>query len=308
MNYLLALLVPMLWGSTYAAVSLFLQDMSPYWVAVWRALPAGLVLLLIRPKLPPLSWSRMTLLSFCNIAAFFVLLFIAAYRLPGSVAGTLGATMPLQMMLLQWLGEGKKPDPRSVALAVLGLIGVGLLLNPSADLDPIGTLAALAGTALVSQSAIWMKRWPVNDALSFAAWQLVLGGMMLIPFAWFVAGAPVALSVDAIPGLLWLVLLNTAFGYWAWVRSVKKLGPNVMSMFSLMNPVTAVLLGIGLVGESLGLLQWTGIGLILMALLLMKKPAKPTRTDVSAPDGQQEKPGPEKVSHQQSHPSVSVRH
>ncbi|UIP29707.1 DMT family transporter [Photobacterium sp. TLY01] len=296
MNYLLALIVPMLWGSTYAAVSLFLQDMSPYWVAVWRALPAGLVLLLIRPKLPPLSWSRMTLLSFCNIAAFFVLLFIAAYRLPGSVAGTLGATMPLQMMLLQWLGEGKKPDPRSVVLAVLGLIGVGLLLNPSADLDPIGTLAALAGTALVSQSALWMKRWPVNDALSFAAWQLVLGGIMLIPFAWFVAGAPVALSVDAIPGLLWLVLLNTAFGYWAWVRSVKKLGPNMMSMFSFVNPVTAVLLGIGLVGESLGMLQWAGIGLILVALLFMRKPSKPDQAEATTAHCQQGDSGPQSLS------------
>ncbi|KDM91160.1 DMT family transporter [Photobacterium galatheae] len=302
MNYLLALSVPMLWGSTYAAVSLFLQDMSPYWVAVWRALPAGFVLLMLRPKLPPLSWGRMSLLSFCNIAAFFVLLFIAAYRLPGSVAGTLGATMPLQLMLLQWIGEGKRPDPRSVLLAVVGLIGVGLLLNPSADLDPIGTLAALAGTALVAQSAIWMKRWPVNDALGFAAWQLVLGGIMLIPFAWFVAGAPVALSMDALPGLLWLVLLNTAFGYWAWVRSVKKLGPNVMSMLSLVNPVTAVMLGIGLVGESLGLLQWAGIGLILFALLLMKKPAAHARQETPQTDEQESH-----VLNEQNRKSVQAR-
>ncbi|MDO6706872.1 DMT family transporter [Photobacterium sp. 1_MG-2023] len=302
MNYLLAFMVPVLWGSTYAAVGLFLQDMSPYWVAVFRALPAGLVLLLIRPKLPPLSWRRMTLLSFCNIAAFFVLLFIAAYRLPGSVAGTLGATMPLQMMLLQWLGEGKKPDPMAVALAVLGLIGVGLLLNPSADLDPIGTVAALAGTALVAQSALWMKRWTVTDALGFTAWQLVLGGFMLVPFAWMVAGAPAAITMHEVPGLLWLVLLNTAFGYWAWVRSIKTLGPNVMSMLSLVNPMTAVMLGIGLVGESLGILQWVGIGLILLALLLMKKTAK---------RGQVSHAGKPKVKgvqiHEQSKNTVPVR-
>ncbi|CAK8736594.1 hypothetical protein SODG_000307 [Sodalis praecaptivus] len=43
----------------------------------------------------------MLALSFCNIAAFFLLLFIAAYRLPGSIAGTLSATMPLQVMLLR---------------------------------------------------------------------------------------------------------------------------------------------------------------------------------------------------------------
>nr|WP_269808958.1 EamA family transporter [Enterovibrio nigricans] len=48
-NYVLAALVPILWGSTYAAVSIYLQDLSPFWVAVWRALPAGLVLLLLKP-------------------------------------------------------------------------------------------------------------------------------------------------------------------------------------------------------------------------------------------------------------------
>lgn len=94
MPLLIALLAPLLWGSTYAVVSLYLTDYSPYWVAVWRALPAGILLLLLHPRRPPLTWSRQFLLAFCNITAFFALLFVAAYRLPGAVAGTLGATLP----------------------------------------------------------------------------------------------------------------------------------------------------------------------------------------------------------------------
>ena len=134
-NYLLAATVPILWGSTYAAVSLFLHDMSPFWVAVWRALPAGLLLMLLKPGKPPLPFGRLTLLTTFNIVAFFPLLFIAAYRLPGSVAGTLGATLPLQLMFMQWLVEGKKPELRMLSLAILGLSGVVLILNPTADID-----------------------------------------------------------------------------------------------------------------------------------------------------------------------------
>ena len=67
MPLLIALLAPLLWGSTYAVVSLYLTDYSPYWVAVWRALPAGILLLLLHPRRPPLTWNRQFLLAFCNI-------------------------------------------------------------------------------------------------------------------------------------------------------------------------------------------------------------------------------------------------
>lgn len=58
----------------------------------------------------------MLAISLCNISFFFVLLFIAAHRLPGSVAGTLGATLPLMVLLLQWVQEGKNLHYQSLAL------------------------------------------------------------------------------------------------------------------------------------------------------------------------------------------------
>lgn len=183
MPLLIALLAPLLWGSTYAVVSLYLTDYSPYWVAVWRALPAGVLLLLLHPRRPPLVWSRQFLLAFCNITAFFALLFVAAFRLPGAVAGTLGATLPLILMGLAWLQDGVRPTLKWLLLGVMGLVGVLLLLNPSANLDPVGVACALLATLLIGQSSRWMQRWPVDDLLALTAWQLLLGGLMLIPLA-----------------------------------------------------------------------------------------------------------------------------
>lgn len=166
MPLLIALLAPLLWGSTYAVVSLYLTDYSPYWVAVWRALPAGVLLLLLHPRRPPLVWSRQFLLAFCNITAFFALLFVAAFRLPGAVAGTLGATLPLILMGLAWLQDGVRPTIKWLLLGVMGLVGVLLLLNPSANLDPVGVACALLATLLIGQSSRWMQRWPVDDLLA----------------------------------------------------------------------------------------------------------------------------------------------
>ncbi|WP_421319528.1 DMT family transporter [Aeromonas veronii] len=275
MPMLIALLAPLLWGSTYAVVSLYLTDYSPYWVAVWRALPAGLLLLLLHPRMPPLPWGKQFLLAFCNIAAFFALLFLAAFRLPGAVAGTLGATLPLVLMLLAWLQDGTRPSLKLLLLGLMGLAGVLLLLNPSANLDPIGVTCALLATVLIGQSSRWMRHWPVNDLLALTAWQLLLGGLMLIPLAWWLAGPMPLPDPASAPGLLWLILLNTALGYWAWLWGLKHHGPEVMGMLALTNPMMAVSLGVLMVGETLDVSQWIGIGVILLSLFLMKLPARP---------------------------------
>ena len=275
MPMLIALLAPLLWGSTYAVVSLYLTDYSPYWVAVWRALPAGLLLLLLHPRMPPLPWGKQLLLAFCNIAAFFALLFVAAFRLPGAVAGTLGATLPLVLMLLAWLQDGTRPSMKWLLLGLMGLAGVLLLLNPSANLDPVGVACAMLATVLIGQSSRWMRHWPVNDLLSLTAWQLLLGGLMLIPLAWWLAGPMPLPDPASAPGLLWLILLNTALGYWAWLWGLKHRGPEVMGMLALTNPMMAVSLGVLIVGETLDVSQWIGIGVILLSLFLMKLPARP---------------------------------
>ncbi|WBA10084.1 EamA family transporter [Salinivibrio kushneri] len=270
MHYFIAILAPIFWGSTYSAVALYLGDLSPYWMAVWRALPAGILMLLISRRGLPLSLPRMLAVSFFNIAAFFLLLFIAAYRLPGAVAGTLGATLPLVLMLLQWLTEGKRPEPKLLSLALLGLFGVGLLLNPSTDIDWLGAGAMLLATFFVAQSTLWMKRWAAKDIFGLTAWQLVLGGAMLIPFAWILAGPPQAPTLHAVPGLIWVIVLNTAVGYWAYIRSITVLGPNRQSIIMFLNPLTAVTLGVLWIEETLQPLQWLGIAMILASLLWMK--------------------------------------
>lgn len=274
MPYLIALIAPLTWGSTYALVSLSLEGLSPFWVACWRALPAGLLLVLLRPRLPDLAWRKLLLLAFCNIAAFFTLLFIGAYRLPGAVAGTLGATLPLILLLLAWLIDGARPTLRWLLLALLGLCGVLLLLNPSARLDPVGVAAALGAALLIGLSARWMQSWSVGDLLSLTGWQLLLGGLMLIPIAWTLAGPMPLPTAHALPGLAYLVLVNTALAYWAWLWGLRRLGTQVMSMLALTNPIVAVSLGVLLVGETLGPMQWSGIALILLSLVLMKLPLR----------------------------------
>ena len=97
---------------------------------------------------------------------------------------------------------------------------------------------------------------------------------MLIPLAWWLAGPMPLPRADATPGLIWLVILNTALAYWAWLWGLKRHGPEVMGMLALTNPMVAVSCGVLMVGETLDGRQWLGIGIILLSLFLMKLPAR----------------------------------
>src|SRR5437879_2959138 len=106
-------LTPLVWGSTYAVTTEFLPPDRPMFTALMRALPAGLVLLALTRTLPRGAWLwRAAVLGVLNIGAFFPLLFLAAYRLPGGVAAVLGSVGPLFALVLAAVLLAERPTAR----------------------------------------------------------------------------------------------------------------------------------------------------------------------------------------------------
>ena len=92
----LTALAPAAWGLTYLATTEFLPPGRPLLAGAVRALPAGLLLAATARQRPVGTWwLKAAALGVLNIGGFFALLFVAAYRLPGGVAATLGAVQPL---------------------------------------------------------------------------------------------------------------------------------------------------------------------------------------------------------------------
>ncbi|MFD0891591.1 EamA family transporter, partial [Streptosporangium algeriense] len=88
----LTALAPLVWGTTYVVTTELLPRGHPLFAGLLRALPAGLLALAITRTLPKGAWwGRATVLGVLNIGLFLPLLFVAAERLPGGVAATLGA-------------------------------------------------------------------------------------------------------------------------------------------------------------------------------------------------------------------------
>ncbi len=273
---LLAASAPAVWGSTYIVTSELLPPGYPLTDAVLRALPAGLILLLATRQLPERGWlGRLALLGALNFAIFWAALFVAAYRLPGGVAATLGAIQPLIVLLLARLALGTPLTSRKIGAATAGIAGVGLLvLGPGATLDPIGVGAALIGALSMAFGVVLTRKWrPEVPALTFTAWQLTAGGLLLTPVA-LILEPPLPLPTAAnLAGFLWLGLVGAALSYFFWFRGIERLGPATVTGFGFLSPLTAVLLGWLILGESLSPLQLAGAAVVVTCIWIGSRPA-----------------------------------
>lgn len=269
LDLILTALAPAIWGSTYLVTTHLLPEGIPLTAALLRALPAGLILLAITRVLPRGDWIwRSCVLGALNFAVFWWLLFVAAYELPGGVAATLGAIQPLIVLLLARLLLAQQIKALAVLAGIGGVMGVALLvLTPEASLSPRGILAATGGAVSMAFGTVLTRKWqPPVSALSFTAWQLTFGGLLLLPAAlWFEPDLP-AFSATNLAGFTYLGLIGGAVTYVLWFRGILRLGPASAAPLALLSPMTAVLLGWGVLGQTLTTAQMAGMLLVIVSV------------------------------------------
>lgn len=265
-DVMLTALAPAIWGSTYIVTSELLPPDRPFTAALIRALPAGLLLLIFTRHMPARrDWWRLLVLGALNIGIFQALLFVAAYRLPGGLAAVLGAIQPLLIMVLAWAVDGRSPAQTTLWSAVVGVLGMAvLLLSPQTDFEPIGIVAALLGATCMA-AGVWLtRRWQLPlPVLALTGWQLLIGGLMLAPVAWL-ADAPLPpLTLSQWSAYAYLSLAGALLAYALWFRGVVRLPTVAVASLGLLSPLTAVVLGWLLLSQSI-----SGTGLVGLVTVL----------------------------------------
>ena len=279
---LLTALAPLSWGTTYAVTTEFLPADRPLFTALMRALPAGLLLLALVRVLPRgVWWGKATVLGALNIGAFFPLLFLAAYRMPGGMAAVVGSAGPLFVVGLSALLLGQRPAARTLLTGVVAVFGVSLVvLKATGGLDAVGLLAAVASTASMAAGLVLAKKWGAPAGvgpLALAGWQLTIGGLLIAPLAFLVEGAPPALDGAAVGGYLYLALAGTAVAYWLWFRGIGRLSATQVTFLAPLSPLTAAVVGWAALGEALTALQLAGMALAFGATLAGQLAPRRTR-------------------------------
>lgn len=282
---LIASVTPVMWATTYPAVEWLPPD-RPLFTSLVRALPAGLLILAWRRQLPSGQWWwRAGLLGLCSIGLFFPLLFLGAYLLPAGLASTLQAASPVLMVFLAWWLLRERPRLVSVLAAIVGIIGVALLVlrAPEAP-DPLGVVGALGSMTVATLGIVMIKRWkPPVDMITFTSWQLVAGGLFLLPVAFLIEGPPPSLDGRSVLALLWIALPGTALAYVCWFVGMRELPANSVAIIGLLNPVVATLLGVIVLHEQFGPAQALGLVLVLGSVLIGSRVLRIRRTPGAGP-------------------------
>lgn len=273
-------IAPVAWGSTYFVTRHALPHDAALWGAVIRCLPAGLLVLLIVRRLPRGSWWWKSLvLGALTVGGLNVLVYVAAQRLPTSLAATLMSTSAAAMLLLSWAILRQRPTGAAITGAIVGIAGVVVMLQPwRGGLDAWGVAASVGAMLSSSLGFVLTRRWGHGiPPLTMTAWQLIAGSLIVLPVALIVEGAPPALGASALAGFAYVILVATALAYVAWFSGLAHLSGATVGIIGLLNPVTGVILGVALASESFGAIEGLGLGAVLVGVLVGVAPPRRTR-------------------------------
>ena len=279
MNIVLAMLAAFLWGTTYAVTQYSLEGWPPLLLGTLRALPAGLLLLAIKPNLPKRGdWAVLLRLGAINIALFFSLLFVMAHTLPSAISGVGMISVPVFAMLFHWLFYKKSPSRMQVVSGALLMFCAWLLFDPrQLELNSTGLLAMLTaiscivlGSNIIKALADRVHWWTI------LCWQLIIGGTLLAIISTLQALlSPVQyiavwqnFSILNGLGLLWLIILNTALAYSLYVWLLGRMTVVEFTFAGISNPIAGIIMGLLLLNESFSFYQYSLMACMLLASLL----------------------------------------
>lgn len=269
----LTALAPMLWGTTYFTSTTFLISDHPLLTGTLRALPAGLVLLLIARRLPRGAWvGKSVVLGALNIGAFFAFLFIAADRLPGGVAAVIGGVQPLLVSVLASRVLAERISGAILWAGLGGITGTALIvLRAEADLDPVGVTAAFLGAVSMAIGVVLTKRWGKGESpLVITSWQLIAGGVLLALLTAVAEPLPTEPpTLTEVAGYCYLTLIGTALAYSLWFRGINLLPTRIPAFLGLLSPIVALIIGAIAAGETMTWLQIVGVALVLASVVLV---------------------------------------
>lgn len=282
------------WGTTYLAIRIGLETMPPMLFAGLRFLAAGsllfpLVYLWLRRRdgavqLPRgREWIDLSVVALMLLGVGNGVVVWAEQWISSGLAALLVATGPFWVALLERIQpDGERAGKRAVAGMLVGFAGLMLLVAPdlmNANLGGyylLGIVALQLGCASWSAGSVYAKHHPARVApLLAAAVQMIVAGVALTLVGTLAGEWPrVQFNTRTLSAFLYLMFFGSIVAYGSFTYALQKLPLSLVSTYSYINPVIAVLLGWLLLAEPLGWRILLGTAVILGGVALVKTAPK----------------------------------
>jgi drug/metabolite transporter (DMT)-like permease len=273
-----------IWGGAFFFIEIMLRELPPNTMVLLRlslAAPPLLAWLAIKGERLPLdarSWGAFIVLGAMNVAIPFILFGYGQVRISAGLASILNATTPLWGVLVaHFLTRDERATPLRVLGVLLGFAGVAVMLGADAltglDDNALAQIACIVATLFYALASIYGRRMGDHglSPMQIATGQVVAAALIMLP----VAGLTEQFWALPVPGgatwmaALGLSLISTSLAYVLYFRLLASAGATNSLLITFLIPVTAILLGLLILGEELAPRQIAGMALIALGLVAL---------------------------------------
>jgi drug/metabolite transporter (DMT)-like permease len=288
------------WGSTFYAIRIGVQEVPPFLLAAMRFLIAGAALYgwtQARGERSPSGreWASVALVAFLIFVLDYGLVFWAELRVASGLAAVMLATIPAFMALSEIFILGtQKLSLRLVVALLIGLGGVAVMVSRSLNLggtpiDRVGAAALIVAAMGWSIASALARKLPLPESkvVSSGA-QMLAGGVFLAAISCALGEYrnfhAASVSRGAWIALAYLIVAGSIIAFTAYVWLLHHESPTKVGTYAYVNPVVAVVLGYFLGGEELGLRTILGTLFVMISVVVItttkaKKSEEPRRED-----------------------------
>ena len=280
-DWLLLVVLSVLWGATFFFIAVASASVPPFTLVLARVGIAALVLVpvvyVFGYRLPGTvaDWQPFVVQAIINNVVPFTLIVYGQQRIASGLAAVLNATTPLFTLIVARTFAGEPLTASKLLGVLLGIGGVAVLMGPEAltsnASSVIGMLCILGASLSYGFSALWMRRLRHIPPLVSSGAQLTCSTALLLPIAalvdrfWLLPmpGPP------AVAAILALAVFSTALAYIVFFRISATAGPSNVMLVTLLIPVTATALGVLILNEALTLNHMAGALIIASGLVVI---------------------------------------
>jgi len=277
-EWLLLVILSILWGSSFFFIKVTLEDLQPLTVVLGRVGLAAIALTtfvyLSGQRMPasPRIWGAFLVMGALNNLIPFSLIVWGETQIDSSLAAILNATTPVFTVVLAHLltPEERLTSNRLVGVG-LGLCGAIVLIGPEVlrglQSQSLGQLAVLGAACSYSCAGIYGRRFKQLSPVVAAAGMLIGTTMMMLPLTLLLEQPwTVKPNIVTWAALLSLGLFSTAIAFLIYFHILAVTGVTNVHLVTFLIPVSALLLGVFVLNERLDWNAFAGMALIFIGL------------------------------------------
>lgn len=267
-----------IWGSLYVSSKMVLSHIPAFWLLFFRFLISSIILIPITHKLkvPNLRREDYKLVFLVGFIGYFLsnaMLLLGIQFSNSSTASLINAMSPILVVMFAWLLLKEKLTLRKILAILISVIGAIIIIGrPSKGVSLIGIVFSIASVVLWSLVIILVKKLSAKyHPLTITAYGMLIAAVFSLPSGLiynFFTGASINYSVPIILNVVYISIVCTALSHATWNFCLSKIDVSKCASFYPIQPMSSMLLGYFVLGESMNTGFLIGSAFIILSMFI----------------------------------------